>query len=126
MNVVWASLLKESLLLIRDWHTLLVLFAMPSLFVLIMSLALEERFDDGGVQLPGYVVVETETESVEPFLAELDAVPHLALTPAAGGQPLRTDVALYELSLPNDFNHSLEGFLYGHGIFPLCTTSSLL
>src|SRR5690625_822720 len=90
MNAFWASLRKESLLLIRDWHALLVLFAMPSLFVLIMSLALEERFDDGGVQLPGYLVLEVEAESVAPFLAELYAVPNLALTPATAGEPLRT------------------------------------
>src|SRR5690625_4569066 len=93
MNALWASLRKESLLLIRDWHALLVLFAMPSLFVMIMSLALEERFDDGGVQLPGYLVLETEAESVEPFLAELYAMPNLVLTRATAGETLRTDGA---------------------------------
>ena len=117
MNTFWASLRKETLLLMRDWHALLVLFAMPSLFVLIMSLALEERFEDGGVQLPGYLVVETEAESVESFLAELDAAPHLALTPAAGGQALRTDGALYELRLPGDFDRALAGLRDGPGIY---------
>src|SRR5690625_7466407 len=109
MNAVWAYVRKESLLLVRDWHALLVLFAMPSLFVLIMSLALEERFDDGGVQLPGYLVLEVEAESVAPFLAELYAVPNLVLTPATAGEPLRTDGALYELRLPRDFTLALEG-----------------
>lgn len=117
MNAFWASLRKESLLLIRDWHALLVLFAMPSLFVLIMSLALEERFDDGGVQLPGYLVLEVEAESVAPFLAELYAVPNLALTPATAGEPLRTDGALYELRLPRDFTLALEGRRDGPGIY---------
>ena len=35
---------KESLLLVRDWHALLLLFAMPVLFILVMSLALRDRF----------------------------------------------------------------------------------
>lgn len=117
MNAFWASLRKEVLLLMRDWHALLVLFAMPSLFVLIMSLALQERFEDGGVQLPGYLVLETEAQSVGSFLAELDAVPHLALTPAPDGQPLRTDGALYELRLPSDFDRALAGLREGPGIY---------
>jgi ABC-2 type transport system permease protein len=35
---------KESLVLLRDWHALLLLFAMPVLFILVMSLALRDRF----------------------------------------------------------------------------------
>ncbi|MBK8180447.1 MAG: ABC transporter permease [Planctomycetes bacterium] len=35
---------KESLVLVRDWHALLLLFAMPVLFILVMSLALRDRF----------------------------------------------------------------------------------
>lgn len=117
MNTFWASLRKETLLLMRDWHALLVLFAMPSLFVLIMSLALEERLDNGGIQLPGYLVVDTAADNIEPFLAELRATPHLVLTPAPSGQTLRTDGALYELRLPNDFDRALAGQREGAGIY---------
>jgi ABC-2 type transport system permease protein len=39
-----ALCLKELLLLARDWHGLLVLFAVPTLFILIMSLALRDAF----------------------------------------------------------------------------------
>lgn len=35
---------KEWLELLRDWHALLLLFAMPTLFITVMSLALRDRF----------------------------------------------------------------------------------
>jgi len=37
---------KEFLLIWRDWHSLLVLFIMPALFILIMSLALKNTYSD--------------------------------------------------------------------------------
>ncbi|MDQ2076981.1 ABC transporter permease [Marinimicrobium sp. ABcell2] len=117
MNAFLASLRKESLLLVRDWHALLVLFAMPGLFVLIMSMALAERFEEGGVQLPGYLVVETDADSAQEFVAELQDVPHLGMTPAAAGQALHTGDALYELRLPEYFDDALEGLRDGAGIY---------
>lgn len=39
-----ASLVKESLLLVRDVHGLALLFAMPTIFILVMSLALQDVF----------------------------------------------------------------------------------
>ena len=50
---------KELLLLLRDRHGLLVLFAVPTLFILIMSLALQDAFDPAGaLQLEVRVVDE--------------------------------------------------------------------
>src|SRR5690606_10252252 len=43
-----ASLKKELLLLLRDPPGLLLIFAMPAVFVLIMSLALQEQFSVRG------------------------------------------------------------------------------
>jgi ABC-2 type transport system permease protein len=117
MNAFLSSLRKETLLLVRDWHALLVLFAMPSLFVLIMSMALQERFEEGGVRLPGYLVMETDAESAREFLAELEAVPHLDLTPAAIGEALRTGDALYELRIPAYFEEALDGLREGAGLY---------
>ncbi|MCC7014452.1 MAG: ABC transporter permease [Planctomycetes bacterium] len=37
-------ILKEWLVLLHDWHALLLLFAMPVLFILVMSLALRDQF----------------------------------------------------------------------------------
>jgi ABC-2 type transport system permease protein len=48
-----ACIRKELLLLSRDWHGLLLLFAMPLAFILIMSLALQEQFAArAGFKLP--------------------------------------------------------------------------
>ena len=48
-----ACIRKEMLLLSRDWHGLLLLFAMPLAFILIMSLALQEQFAArAGFKLP--------------------------------------------------------------------------
>ncbi|HUP91116.1 MAG TPA: ABC transporter permease [Solimonas sp.] len=47
MKRLWALSWKELLLLSRDPHGLLVLFAVPALFILIMSLALRDAFAPG-------------------------------------------------------------------------------
>jgi ABC-2 type transport system permease protein len=38
---------KELIVLLRDWHALLLLFIMPTLFILLMSLALRDKFAPG-------------------------------------------------------------------------------
>jgi ABC-2 type transport system permease protein len=42
--MLWSLVLKEWRALRRDWHGLLVLFVMPSAFILIMSLALRDTY----------------------------------------------------------------------------------
>ncbi|HEY1774106.1 MAG TPA: ABC transporter permease [Gammaproteobacteria bacterium] len=57
--VTLALIRKEILLLLRDWHALLLLFVMPTAFILVMSLALQNRFaEDRGVSLSYYMVDE--------------------------------------------------------------------
>ncbi|MCC7515944.1 MAG: ABC transporter permease [Pseudomonadales bacterium] len=46
MTALLATIKKELLLLTRDIHGLLLLFAMPVIFILIMSLALQNQFTD--------------------------------------------------------------------------------
>ena len=41
-----SMLLKEFLLVLRDRHALAALFIMPAVFILIMSLALKDAFDE--------------------------------------------------------------------------------
>ena len=41
-----AAIIKEFKLVFRDLHSVLVLFVMPSVFIIIMSLALQEEFSD--------------------------------------------------------------------------------
>jgi ABC-2 type transport system permease protein len=48
---------KELIVLRRDWHALLLLFAMPTLFILLMSLALRDKFAEGaGAPFTFYLV----------------------------------------------------------------------
>lgn len=110
MNALLASLRKEFLLFLRDWHALLVLFVMPTLFVLIMSLALQERFgEQGPVELTGRLVVEADTETSEAFVRELRDRPHLALTEGGPERPLESGGDLYEVRVLAGFDAALEG-----------------
>lgn len=57
MRTVLFLIRKEVLLLVRDWHALLLLFAMPVIFILIMSLALQNQFSaQSGVHINYYLV----------------------------------------------------------------------
>lgn len=80
IRALWASICKEGLLLVRDWHALLVLFAMPTLFVLIMSLALQGRFaDHQQAQLPGWISNDSPAPGAAALMEELSESPALAL-----------------------------------------------
>ena len=63
---------KELLVLLRDWHALLLLFALPTLFILIMSLALRDRFDlHKGLTLKYYLLQEDRSALSAELAAEL-------------------------------------------------------
>ena len=92
-----ASLNKELLLVGRDLHALLVLFAMPNVFILIMSLALQEDFSNRGtVTLEGWYLDESQNDEAWLFQSNLQANPQLQLDAAdedwqdrlASGKPL--------------------------------------
>jgi len=51
---------KESLLILRDWHALAILFVMPVLFVTILSLALRDVFSERGGATFDILVVNHE------------------------------------------------------------------
>jgi len=79
-----ASLTKELLLVGRDLHALLVLFVMPVVFVLIMSLALQEDFSNrGGVKLAGWYLVESSDDEAHQLRDYLTSTPQFQLSEAA-------------------------------------------
>lgn len=55
MNQLSYFIRKEWLLLIRDWHGLLLLFVMPTTFILIMTFALQNQYS-GNTQIDYYLV----------------------------------------------------------------------
>ena len=52
--------LKESIALLRDRHGLIALFIMPTLFILIMTMALRDAFSPGITVDVGYVIVDLD------------------------------------------------------------------
>lgn len=101
---VLVSLQKEWRLLYRDWHALLVLFVMPSLFVLIMSLALQGQFaNEAGPQLPGSIELRSDSAEARDFYQSLQESPLLSLTPTAA----MASGALFHMVLLEDFDQQL-------------------
>lgn len=72
---VAALVKKEWTLLLRDWHALLLLFAMPAAFILVMSLALQNKFAlQQGANLPYYLVNADSSPASAALVAQLAAL----------------------------------------------------
>jgi ABC-2 type transport system permease protein len=72
---VFALIWKEWKLLLRDWHALLLLFAMPAIFILVMSLALQDSFSlHQGVSIRYYLVDEDHSQVSAALVQRLDAL----------------------------------------------------
>jgi ABC-2 type transport system permease protein len=69
-----ACIRKELLLLSRDWHGLLLLFVMPLVFILIMSLALQEQFAArAGFKLPVLAFDHDQSSASRALLQAIEA-----------------------------------------------------
>lgn len=69
---VGASIKKEFLLVSRDVHALLVLFVMPIIFILIMSLAMRDAFaEKSHIRLKALVTCEETTPAAFEFVKKL-------------------------------------------------------
>src|SRR5690554_4267779 len=110
MSAFIASLGKESRLLLRDWHALLLLFLMPGAFVLIMSLALAEYFGDNQpLQFKGYLVPPASTSAAsDDFLATLRATELFDLQTGIASAPLKLSGRSFVLVMEDDFESRLD------------------
>ncbi|NTV70691.1 MAG: ABC transporter permease [Azonexaceae bacterium] len=61
--------LKESIALLRDRHGLIALFIMPTMFILVMTMALRDAFSPGITVDVGYVIVDLDHSSNSQALA---------------------------------------------------------
>lgn len=61
MRTYAALVRKELIVLLRDWHALLLLFVMPTLFILLMSLALRDKFATGSDTPFSYFLVNRDS-----------------------------------------------------------------
>lgn len=110
MTALRAALGKELRLLLRDWHALLLLFMMPTAFVVIMSLALAERFnDDQPLQLKGYLVApQTASTASDAFIARLQASALFDLQPGSMEEELKLSGRSFVLQVADDFAARLD------------------
>jgi len=104
---------KEILLLMRDWHALVLLFVMPAAFILIMSLALQNRFSaQSGVHI-GYYLLNGDTGAVDVALLKgLRAMHGFQALPTTASQreleaQVRNGKPRFVLIVPPGFGESL-------------------
>ncbi len=70
------TLKKEFLLLTRDVHAVTVLFVMPAVFIMIMSLAMRDLFESqSGVSIDVLVVNRDAGKGAEAFLKAIKIKP---------------------------------------------------
>lgn len=77
-----ASLLKETRLLSRDLHGLALLFVLPTVFILIMSLALQDRFGEAGEGLAVSVIDADSTDASRDLIRRISGNPAFSITAA--------------------------------------------
>ena len=113
--VLLALIRKELLLLLRDWHALALLFLMPAAFILVMSLALQDRFAaDQGVSLSYYLVDEDHSDASQALATQLEASQGLqfrqdAAATGALRAAVRADKVQFLVVIPKGFAAALDG-----------------
>lgn len=113
MHALWHLITKELRILSRDPHGLLVLFVMPAIFILVMSVALQDAFAPDEDTGPGRVqLVNPSTEPVTDRFRE-----HLArriqVIPAEDGIDPSQAADQVRLTLPPDFGDRLRRLVDG-------------
>ena len=106
---------KELLLLRRDWHALLLLFVMPTLFILIMSLALRDTFaSHGQVSLTYYLVNQDEGGSSADIASAIRGNANFRELPSDAGieelsERVKAGKAHFIASIPPGFAKAMDG-----------------
>lgn len=113
MSPVWFLIRKEVLLLMRDWHALLLLFAMPVIFILIMSLALQNQFSaQSGVHISYYMINHDNAPLDAGLLKGLRALDGFRMLPGSATEAqlkerVRRGKARFLLVVPHGFGAAL-------------------
>ena len=75
MNKLFALVTKELLVLSKDIHGLVVLFIMPAVFILIMSLAMQDSFDEHTTINIDYALIDNSNSPLShQFVSQLDLI----------------------------------------------------
>jgi len=116
MPRLFALWLKESIALLRDRHGLIALFIMPTLFILVMTMALRDAFSPGITVDVGYVIVDLDhsehSQGLSKRLAKgatfkLQALAGETQTPEAARDGIQTGHYALALVLPKGFGSRL-------------------
>lgn len=108
--------IKESIALLRDKHGLIALFVMPTLFILVMTMALRDAFSPGITVDVGYVIVDLDHSPNSLALSKrlakgatfkLQALAADAQTPEAARDGIQTGHHALALVLPKGFGSRL-------------------
>lgn len=95
--------LKESIALLRDRHGLLALFIMPTIFILVMTMALRDAFSPGVSIDAAYVVVDLDqSQHSKALIKRLDK-----------------NVSFKRLPAADDAEKARQGILDGHQVLAL-------
>jgi len=104
---------KEFLLVLRNMHALLVLFVMPSAFIIIMSLALQNTYSNKiDVKFKVLVSSENESKSVKDLLFKLETNNFFEINYVNG--VVKDENSLYKkgydylVHIPNDYLKSIQ------------------
>ena len=89
----FAGVHKELLLLLHDWHALLLLFLMPLAFLLIMSLAMQDEFASRAGQKIGIAVIDRDaTDASRALIAAVASSGAVAVRTATSTPSLRAQL----------------------------------
>ncbi|MGH8279838.1 MAG: ABC transporter permease [Gammaproteobacteria bacterium] len=126
-----ALVTKEWLLLWRDRHALLLLFAMPAAFILVMSLALQNKFAlQQGVSIPYYLVNEDHSPQSEALVQRLESLQNFKSLTANGSMAhlracVQRDRVQFLVRIPRGFGAAMDShtplpvqMLAGPGVEP--------
>ncbi len=113
MRTLYSLVKKEWIMLLRDWHALLLLFVMPAVFILVMSLALQNSFASQQAVHISYYLVNEDSGPVSAALTQrLLAVPGFSALPAhvpttALATRVRRDQVQFLVIIPRGFGKAL-------------------
>ena len=100
MIQMWAITVKELKLLIRDPGGLVLLFVMPAMFILLLSVALQGAFSgkNSGDRLPVLVLNEDEGETGLEIMTALEDTGYFRIVARLNGQPLTRESITAEIN----------------------------
>src|SRR5690606_9657987 len=89
MHKLIVSAYKEILLLLRDWGGLAILFFMPSVLIVTITLIQESTFKAVGESILPIILVDDDSGEIGRMVADnLNGSPHIQLITDEGGKPI--------------------------------------